>query len=456
MASDLDALLAQAAGDLERVVPALPDAALGRVRTRVRRRRVRRHAVESVAGVAGVAAVGTVAWLGAVRGTPAPAESPTTTPTTSPTTTPTPTPTLTPSPTPTSDAAAPTAPEDDAAGIAKVVSPATGETWQEPVDVPDMAIRLTGYDYQRALLVGHRGDASIYALSNDEYLTTSVDGLYEVVGDQVTLIACPTSPDRCSSPDEAYLAGKGITLDRTTRYESLTLPTAIRVSPTFGVTTTATLGRNYPGVYGDGGFLVGTSPLGYEIETESRTLREIGAARLVELRATTSGVVPGLTPVQYAYITPLGTAFLLDSQDVAGADVDAFQWDDGVGRPSANEYQRGSVAPGAKQCFWSQLAIEADHVDADWVAAGTAPDGRRVHVPVPGGNATSRAVFAHERDTSWGWPEGAEEMVYGAEVYPLTEQQFLDQHSLYAVQGPDGEWLLGLRQDASATVYECA
>ncbi|MGY4643660.1 hypothetical protein [Cellulomonas sp. URHB0016] len=448
MASDLDGLLARAAGDLERAVPALPDAALGRVRTRVRRRRVRRHAVESVAGVAGVAAVGTIAWLGAVRAAPAPAESPTMTATTSPTETPTPTPTPTPSSSPTSDVAPPTAPEDDEAGIAKVMSPTTGETWQKPVEDPAMALRLTGYDDQRAFLVGHRGDASIYALAQDDSLSRSVEGLYEVVGDQVTLIECPASADRCSSFYEPDLAGRGIAVDRTTHYDSLTVPTAIRVSATFGVTLTFALESGWDSVYGHALLLV-------DPDVEPRTLRQLGGGRLVELRMPAAGVVPGLTPILYAYVTPAGGAYRVAPGDVAMADPAAFQWDDGMVRPAGWEGM-GATAPGARQCGWSDLAIESGHVDTDWRPAGTARDGRRIYVPVPGGNAVSHAVFVHERDASWGQPEGAEDMVYGAEMYPLTEEQFLDQHSLYAVQGPDGEWLLGLRADAAATVYECA
>jgi hypothetical protein len=449
MSTDLDALLARAAGDLERQVTGLPDSVLGRVRTRVRRRRRKRHAGESVMAVAGVAVVGAVAWLGATHGTPAPAQSPSVSPTSTPSGTPA-------TPAPTGSAESPTAVADDAAGIARVLSPTTGETWQDPVEDTEMAIRLTGFDGQRAFLVGHRGDASIYVLVNAAWPSSSIEGIYEVVDDQITLVGCPVSADRCSPRVDGAMEQPGVAVDRSIRYESLTVPTAIRVSPTFGVTTTATLGLEYIGVYGDGALLLGTLPLGFEVDGDVRTLRQIGGARLVELRASSSGVVPGLVPIAYAYVTPLGSAYVLNAQDVAAAYTSAFRWDDGVTPPPADEWHVGSTAPGAKQCFVSLLAIEADHVDADWRAAGTAPDGRRVYVPVPGGNAMSRAVFAHERDTSWTVDDEAGEMVEGAAAYPLTEQQFLDRHSLYAIHGPDDEWLLGLRSDADAIVYECA
>jgi hypothetical protein len=401
-----------------------------------------------VAGVAGVAVIGVVAWLGAVQGTPVPAQSPSVTPTTSATTTPTPSPSASDAPAPT----APTAPADDVAGIARVISPTTGETWQPPVEAPDMAARLGASEGEgkQAFLVGHRGGAEIYVLVIDEWYSTKVDSMYEVVGDQVTLIACPVSADRCAQADEAALAERGVAVDRTTRYDSLTVPTAIRVSPSWGVTTTATIEQNLDEVYGDGLLLV-------DPDSHARTLRQLGGAKLVEVSSPTMGVVPGLTPIHYAYVTPMGAAYKLVSRDVPSADPDSFVWDDGVARPPAYaQSARSSLAPGAHQCFWSLLAVELGHVDADWRAAGAALDGRRVYVPVPGGNAESHAVFEHERDTSWGWSEGASEMVHGAAMYPLTEQQFVDQHSLFAVQGPDDEWLLGLRSDAAATVYECA
>ncbi|GIG19741.1 hypothetical protein Cch01nite_04650 [Cellulomonas chitinilytica] len=450
MDSDLDALLARGAGDLERQVPAMADRAFGSVRGAVRRRRVRRHAVESVAAVAGVAAVGVVAWLGAAHGTPAPAHTPSVTSSTSPSATPSS------SPSATSSTAPPTAPPDDAAGIARVLSPSTGETWQEPVEDPGMTERLTEFGGQRAFLVGHHGDASIYALVNDEWPSSSIEGLYERVGETVSLIGCPVSADRCSPRVDGSLEHPGLLIDTTTRYESLTVPTSIRVSPTFGVTTTATTAVEWRGVYGDGGSMVGGSPLGYQVPSESRTLRQIGGARLVELRSPASGVVPGLTPLHYAYVTPMGGAFLLEAKDVDVADVASFRWDDGVDRPSAYPDRDGSGAPGAQQCFLSLLAAEADHVDADWRAAGTASDGRRVWVPVPGGNPVSHAVYAHERDSSFTYDEASEEFVDGAAAYPYTEEQFLDHHALFAVQGPDDEWLLGLREDSAATVYECA
>ncbi|MBO9553192.1 hypothetical protein [Cellulomonas sp.] len=453
MASDLDALLQRAAGDIERQVPGAPDPVLGSVRRVVRHRRARRHAVESVAAVAGVAVIGVVAWLGAVRGAPAPAH----TPSPSPTTTSTPTPTSpTASSAPTATVALPTAPADDAAGIARVLSPTTGETWQEPVEDTAVASRLTAFEGQRAFLVGHRGGAKIYALVNTEWPSSDVEGLYEIAGERIALVACPTSADRCSRRGDGTYEQPGVTIDRTTRYESLTVPTAIRVSPTFGVTTTGAMAVTWRSVYGDGAAMLGYVPLGYQVTGDARTLRQIGGAKLVEVRSPALGEVAGLTPLHYAYVTPMGSAYLLEPSDVPVAHPGTFTWDDGVARPSAETAGGGSVAPGSQGCFASLLAVEEHHVDADWRPAGTALDGRRVYVPVPGGNAVSRAVFAHARDTSFTFDDELEDFVQGAAAYPFTEQQFLDHDALYAVQGLDDEWLLGLRSDAQATVYECA
>ncbi|KQY46373.1 hypothetical protein [Cellulomonas sp. Root137] len=162
MSAELGSLLVRAAEELS-PIDGLDDARLSRVVRTVRRRRVRRHAVESATGVAVASVVGTAVWAGLrLAPAPQPATPPVTSePTVSPTPSATPTPTPTPSPTPTS---APTylpvpatfgqpasEPVTDA-----ILSSAT-EGWSLVVDQPTYYVGSTG--------AGVSGTPALYLLS---------------------------------------------------------------------------------------------------------------------------------------------------------------------------------------------------------------------------------------------------------------------------------------------------
>ncbi|WP_199425045.1 hypothetical protein [Actinotalea solisilvae] len=460
MSADLTTLLTQAEDELEGTVPAAGDALAGRLHAGTRRRRTVRHLREAAGGLAVVVVVCAASWAVAAQDPPpAPTVS---TPTPVETTQPSPTPT--PDPSPSATVPPPVVDPgpvvrddpDDATVLARQAVPRTGEVWQTPERAPEMEAVLSPDPWSSAWRVGSRGDATIVLVVDDAEAAQDFVGimgvpgvLYEVDAAGPRAIVCPSArtSDPCIGDN---LRRDGFVRDDATFYDTLTLPRAIELAEGWVLTTTATTsGSFYPHeLFGDArGY--------YGLGGTSQVVADLGAAEVVRL--TADGEVPGLSDVRYAIRTPFGTTIEISPDDAPSGEFEHIRWDDGVDRPLAGEAWVQSVAPSGGACFAGSFSVEERHVDADWRAAGTTPGGHRVHVPVAGGNAVSRAVRAWQEQTSFGMPEGAPDMLYGADVYPYpTDEEFLAAHALYAIQGPDGEWQLRLRADAVQVVYECA
>ncbi|KQT01351.1 hypothetical protein [Cellulomonas sp. Leaf395] len=458
MSDELHALLARASNEIEVSAPALEGGRLGVVRSEVRRRRIVRRAAESFAGVGVVGVLGVGLWFGLDPWAPEPV-APVVTPTIAPTPTPTtPTPT-----TPTRDAA-PTGPVtreesiDDATVLARLGAPRTGEVWHAPTLVPDVpALRRVDGEPAPAYLVGTRGEASIYLTAwelGDEW---HVDGLFEVGPQGARLIACPSARTADACADEVnYQPPPGVVRDVDTFYDTLTLPATVDLGDGFTVTTTNTAQTPVLGfrLYGDAAPIV-------DGDVEQRVLRDLGPVAVVAQVAESP--VTGLTNLTYGFTTPFGTFVRLDPSDVPGGEFAAISWDDGVVRTTEGSPPVSTVAPGSPACRWTSYSQESAHVPGDWRPAGTTPSGHRVYVPVAGGNSMSRELRAwHEENSSTLAPEGVQGDEYGtvhgaAAGYPYTtDEAFLQANALFAMQGPAGEWLLGMRSDAANIVYECA
>jgi hypothetical protein len=454
MSDELHALLARAANEIEGSAPSLDGGRLGVVRAAARRRRLARRTAESFAGVGAVGVLGAGLWFGLGQQAPepvVPVMTPTATPSPAPLTV-TPTPTSTPTPT-----GPPTRAEsiDDATVIARLSAPRTGEVWQTPVAAPELE-SVFG-EHSNPHLVGTRGDASIYITMYDELGTWRVGGLFEVDAQGVRRIACPSARtvDLCDEKGEADRTPRWVR-DEDTFYDTLTLPASIDLGDGFTVTTTNTARTPRSGfmLYGD------ADPI-MKDDVELRVLRDLGPVD-VAARVTDFSPVPGVTDLTYGVATPFGTFVRLDAADIPAGDFAAIRWDDGIVRVEAEELPVQTVAPGGQSCLWTTFSQDDAHVPGDWRPGGTTPDGRRVYLPVAGGNPLSRAARAWQEEHSWtvGSDDGvSDELVdlYGADAgyaYP-TDAAFLEANALYAVQGPGGQWLLGMRQDALNVVYEC-
>ncbi|GEK22816.1 hypothetical protein [Cellulomonas xylanilytica] len=466
MSAELDGLLARASNEIEAAAPSLDGGRLGVVRAAARRRRIARHAAESFAGVGAVGVLGVGLWFGLGQATPdevVPVETPTVTPSPSDTPTPTPTPSSTPTSTPTGP---PTRAEsiDDAVVIERLAAPRTGEQWHSPERTPEMDAVLEQSEWSTSVTyrVGTRADSVIYISVGDgnaPWANQEVSALFEVDAAGPRLIACPSA--RTGDPCAGSAAEPTVVRDEETFYDSLTMPQSIDLDG-YVVTTTHARASEFASVYGDAQALS-------EQPSSTRTLRQLGALAVVE--RTAPAEIADLTNIEFGVMTPFGSFFALTQEDLPAGEFEAIQWDDGIRRvasdgPDGDDYTAFTRGPGAPSCVSWHFSRASSHVPAQWRAAGTTPGGHRVYVPAAGGSSLSQAVRAWHEENSWTVSElGSEDpaadeygTLHGAAAgytYP-TDQAFLEANALFAVQGPAGEWMLGMRSDASNVVYECA
>ncbi|MFC0713207.1 hypothetical protein [Cellulomonas biazotea] len=475
MTRDLSDLIHAATAERERALGDAPlDAVVARARRAVRGRRARRHSFEAVAAVAVAAALGAGGWWGAHQTTPAPADTPTphvTTPPPSPATSPAPT--TTPTPDPDAGPVVRQAATDDTTVLRRLQRSRTGEVWVDPVPAPDAPALLTtgeGGEVPVPVRVGTRGDATIYAVYQEVfYWDAEVVGLFEVDAAGTRYIACPSprTEDPCVEPPLAgwFTLAPGVVVDRDTFYDTLGVPAEVDLGGGFVVGTTATTqrlraldGHTETTVLGDAWILVDDQE-----QHETVVLAGYGRAGLVEVRATPT--LPDLTPTFLAWRFPFGTTLRLATPDVPGSDVNAFVWDDGVDRSLPPEQswegRAEAVAPGSPTCSPNMFSVDTALDPADWRAAGRTAEGRRVWVPVEGGNDRSRSVRAWHEEQSWTVDlevDGGTRT--GADVYATTgfgtDAAFLAAHALYATERPGGGWYLGMIPTAGSVVFECA
>lgn len=448
MGGDLENLMAQAAGDLEAVVPPVPSDALTHMRTAVHHRRLLRHATESLGALAVVGVLAAALVVG--RPAPQPAEP---TPAPTPSATPTATPDVTRSPTP---PAGPPVRDDeieDATALARLGAPRTGEVWTPPERV-DAPVNVTSSLLRDWYLVGTRGDAQIYAVTDgstdgdelDIFLSGLDVSLYELRGGALTYVACPSARtgDACGTP----LEGVPATSDTTTFYDSLTPPRTIALPGGYRLRTGATWGTE--------GAATG-SMLAAHYGDEVRVHADLGGGMQVVERVVE--VLPADHPladarnINYALRLPYGALVQLVQADVPGGDSATIVWDDGVSR--AGERSR-TWAPGGGSCTWTTFSVLPGAVDrSTWVRGGTV-DGRTVYVPAPGHLELATTVFTWQEQTSSALSDDLG-FLEGADAYPIDSvDELVASNALFALEGAGGEWLVGLRGDALATAYECS
>lgn len=446
MAGDLRNLLARAADDMEAAVAPVTADELRPVRSVVRRRRIGRHAVESAGALAVVGAVATAVLLGGGTRTPEPAESPTPTP--SVTSTPTPSPT----PTATEEAGPPVRADeiDDATVLARLAAPRTGETWQAPEEVP---APVAGVEDRTWYLVGQRGGVPIYAAyaPADWPEAGSAVRLYEADGTTLRHVECPSArtPDACSTPDPDVPA----TADRDTFYDTLTPPRAVQLSGGFTLRTAATwTDETVPALSHVPVGEIDDLPPGFG----RRVLAELGGGMQVleiSVQQEAGPFLPALRNVRYAVRLPWGGLVSLREADVPGGDSADITWDADA-PPAGEDWASRTAAPGGSTCSDWMFSVPSSFDPTAWVVAGRTADGRAVHVPAPGRLELASQVFQHHETYSQALTDG--EFLDGADAYPIDSvQQLVGMKALIALEGPDGDWLLGLRREAMAAVYEC-
>jgi hypothetical protein len=441
---------------------AIDAAAVG---TRVRHRRAVRAATTAVVSTAAVGALALTAFgaTGLLAADPdpvAPAAVATPLPSTTPAPSPTPEPSSASEPTPPPVVAAPPVREadiDDATVVARLRAPRTGEVWSTPERAPQMEGVLSPDEFSSVWRVGQRDASTLYVVVHDSEAAQGqvglegvrVSGLYEVDDAGARAIVCPSARTGDVCVVDPPLP-PGVTRDEATFLDTLTLPRSVDLADGWRLTTTATTSLDF---YDQ--LLLGDARDLYGLGGETGVVADLGAAQIVQV--TRDGRVGGLADVRYAIRTPYGATIDLSADDSPSGEFGRIRWDDGIARPLPDGVRAQSTAPSSGACFSGTFSVEDRHAPGDWRPAGTTPGGHRVYVPVPGGNAVSRAVRAWQAESSSGLDEVTQELVFGPAIYGYgTDEQFLAANALYAIQGPAGEWQLRLRSDAVQTVYECA
>ncbi|MDC7122888.1 hypothetical protein OMK64_15240 [Cellulomonas fimi] len=369
---------------------------------------------------------------------------------------------------------------DDATVLRRLAEPRTGETWHEPE--PADEVRLVESDFYgtptspRTVRVGARGDAVIYAVVGPHHglePRRDVRGLFEVDAAGARYIACPSPRVEECDAEAPYTSdlAPGVVVDVDTFYDTLGIPVEAELVDGFTVRTSGGTGwerldfetgssRPVPAL-GNGSLLV--TDTDHWRADDAVDVARFGPAALVELRWA-EAEIDGLTNASYAWRTPYGAYVSLTADDVPGGDYDAIVWDDGVDRryyADEPDLVARTGAPGDGTCAASMFSLDAAHVDAEWRPAGRTPEGVRVHVPVGGGNPLATRVRAFQEKIAWTVdPDDPSLTLTGASVYAetgmTTDEAFLAAHSLFAIERPDGVWMVGLSPAAAAPVFECA
>lgn len=442
--NDLDQLLHGASDAIADATGPLDERTLTRVRGTVRRARIRRHTAETLGTAACVGVLGAGAWYVAGQDAPDPAP-PAHTGTPAPTTAPSPT--STPAPTP---EATPTGPVeraavlDDADVLAHLAAPRTGERWTTPVrddEVRDSLLTEAAQVDWTVYRVGERGEATLYLGVGYGYVASL---LFEVDEDGARAVLCPSARtgDACV-PEHARadVVAEAVELDQDTFYDTLTLPERIPAGNGWTFATAETRSAEHVAPYG--------ISEDFGDDHGARTVVDLGRSALVQSDEHRDGAA-GLSSHRYLVRLPFGGYRTLEPVDQGDGDFDQIVWDDGVER-RANP--AGSRAPAAHTCHAEQFSTVGSDLVETWVEAGTTPGGHRVLIPAGSDDELAHAIWQHQFSTSYDYEVEDEDPDYGYEL--RTIDAFLEAHALWGVPGPDGEWQLRLRSDASAFVYDC-
>lgn len=428
-----------------------------------RRRRRARAALVTGAAVGVFALAGAGTWLGLRMWDAAPIASNPPLPSVSESPSPLPTPTPTPEESPVLWAGFVTG--DDVDVLARLKDPTTGETWSVPTEIDDPGIQ-DAETSARYFEVGARGTATIvvevwpdFDLSFGEY---AIGGIYEVDGDEIRFIACPSARGSDTCIDEPYgWAGAARVIARDIHYDSLTYPAVAfpqaewRLTPARSTDSYAGWGSAFLGYAYMFDGIDQTAVLAELMGPDGFLSLPLGDSALVETRGP--GIVAGTVNSNFGIVTPFQSFIPSAGYFVSPwYGVDVVTWDDGkdsfTHTPSwAEDSEKWAVVPAKETCAAVDETLLESMDPAQWQAAGKHTAGQTVYLPVEGGNATARAVWEWMSENSWA------EQIDPTLTYPYdTFDQFLDARSVFAWERPDGEWVLAIDSFARQHVYECA
>jgi hypothetical protein len=326
--------------------------------------------------------------------------------------------------------------------------------------------------------VGTRGDSDIVVAYAGEYYLHA----FEVAPNgRGSLLPClDAAAFRCESIDAFFaFPHPNVAVRADIFYESLSLP------PTYAMDTNYSISLPQPGddhTYWQGGepltlATVGFDPNGGWSAPANATfdvLADVGGATIIEM--TEDSALPGYRSLDYLVLTRLGRLGELASWSVTGGSPDLIAWDDGFDSEAPRDPFRigGSVSPGTTVChFYGDFAVDPNHDDSLWYAAGITSDGLRVYLPTED-NPLPEQVRAvqmaggmeqYSNAKPWASPldsdrsRGVADRIRSDSADPYlyeTDQAFRDARVLWTFQRPDGTWLIAMNPSAQADVYECS
>lgn len=347
--------------------------------------------------------------------------------------------------------------------------PDTGETWHDPVEIPDPGTLMIPQDNPeptapRYYSVGNRGP-------NDIVVSYSVNGYFEYVFEvdpsgHGSLVPCLNENGPCSAIRTGWSDfHPDLSIRSDVFYRSLSYPWGFKVAGNYFVGLPTGYDDGYDGEWQDGGpyslTTIHTSPGGWgePTDVEYTLFFDLGGTKIVEMTSTSA--LPGYRSLDYLVLTPLGRLMMMGSSTSTGGDFNQIVWNDGSVNPNYGGLSEGAVSPGSTVCTWyGAFAIDENHEDSLWYAAGTTGIDTVVYLPTSGNPLVEQVRQLHFDSAPNQGTENPGEGTGGegdVDPYPYrTAEEFLDAKALWAIQRPDGVWLLAMRPSAVADVYECS
>ncbi len=328
---------------------------------------------------------------------------------------------------------------EDKALLEKMIHPTTGETWYaSPITLADQKFMApltqdainNGVTQPIYKEVGKRAGNKIVLVQ------AAADGpggdsyyLFEVAPNNTTRLI--SHPDGIAKYDDTYgptadMFTKGIIIDTSTHYDSLTIPGAIDLGNGYAVKSTGN-GSIADSFYSSQG---------------STSVKQIGDSAIVKIAR--SDTATGLTSYGYMMQFPFKTTVLLKYEPLETTLKD-YKWQNGVSTSD-------TIAAIARGCGGLSAAVTVANnaKDADFVFAGTSSSGQKVYDAKDANYILVNKAYDEFHTFYNGSTDAA-----GKQKLAMTKADFIKQHGVVFYKDKSGAWLVYARQDFAA-VGGCA
>lgn len=308
----------------------------------------------------------------------------------------------------------------------KFVTPTTGETWlPTPKKLPDQQFFVKNEvvsEIPEYYEIGKRGENTII-MSVAQVMNDDVR-LFEVAPNgKVVYIALPDATITKYDEEEYYAQNMSskITVDKTTHYDSLSIPETLDV------------GNGYQLKREQGG---GYTYLGNLIREESpqvKTVKQYGGSAIVV--SERSDATTQLTSMGYFLQTPLSTRMYMLYEPLERK-LDDYTWQRGVDKVSGD-----SLRPITYGCGIYTAVSRADALtDADVVAAGTSPAGQTVYEAKDNSYVLVTKAFDE-------YVEFFANVDYDYKYKGISKDEFVRQHGIVFFKDKTGTWFAYARAE---------